>query len=240
MKHRILILLLAGTLSFALCGAAQASKLVPMPEGYQGMGRAINESDQLVGVMWVAEAFEGVKHPWVPFIYYNDGGVAQALAGYNPLLDYNTQDLSNSADMVVGYALGAAGSATPWMWDPVNQFTALPFDGYKSAYAIKIVEDEGQMILGFADMEDGTRVNIQWVHGSPYHVTEDGFDLTRTFGRNNINSLGHHSGTSVGYDGIYTPMIKSGIEVPEPATILLLGIGLVGIGIREKRRCTRR
>jgi hypothetical protein len=32
----------------------------------------------------------------------------------------------------------------------------------------------------------------------------------------------------------------SGHQVPEPATFLLFGLGLIGIGIHAKRRCTGR
>lgn len=109
---RIIIVLLTLAVLFAVSGPVQASKLIPLPAGFnQGMGRAINESDQVVGVMWYDPIpYRDPLHPFAPFIYYNDGGTAQALAGYDPGVDYNVQDLSNTADLVVGYTLG---SGTP-------------------------------------------------------------------------------------------------------------------------------
>ena len=237
MKHAIILLLVAG-LFLTLCGAAEASKVIPLPAGFnQGFGRAINESDQVVGVMWSGT---GVVHPWAPFIYYNDGGTAHPLAGYNPSVDYEVQDLSDYADLVVGYS---RDSITPWVWDPANQFAkSLPFDGYTAAYAIKIDEADG-LILGSGLKAGSTDLeNIQWkLVGSSWVLTDEGDDLGRAFQRNNINSIGHHSGSAWSTNPGWKPIIKSNDnQVPEPGSLLLFGIGLFGIGIHAKRRCTRR
>lgn len=124
------------------------------------------------------------------------------------------------------------------MWDPDGHFMMLSFDGYVAAYAIKTVEDRENLILGFADKADGTRVNIQWKHGSAYQLTDDGADLDRGFEGNNANSLGNHSST-LSSNGVDLPMVKSN-EVPEPGSLWLLGLGLGALGIHVRRRFMRR
>jgi len=238
----IFITLLTVAVIFTASGTAQASKVIPLPDGFnQGLGRAINESDQVVGVMWYNPGpnYSQVVHPFAPFIYYNDGGTAHALEGYNPILDYDTQDLSNGASLVVGYI---RESITPWVWDPVNQFSkTLPFDGYTGAYAIKIDEADG-LILGFGLKPGNTDTeNIQWkLVNSDWVLTDEGKGLDRAFGRNNINTIGHHSGSMWSTNPGWKPIIKSSIEVPEPGSLFFLGIGLFALGIHARRRSMNR
>jgi hypothetical protein len=225
----IFITLLTVVVIFAMSGAAQATKVIPLPAGFnQGLGRAINESDQVVGVMWYnpgpycAEAL----HPFSPFIYYNDGGTAHALAGYNPSLDYESQDLSNDANLVVGYL---RDNVTPWVWDPVNQFSkTLPFDGYTGACAIEIDEADG-LILGFGLKPGSTDTeNIQWkLVNSDWVLTDEGEGLDRAFSRNNMNTIGHHSGSMCSTNPGWKPIIKSGMEVPEPGSCSCLTLGFL-------------
>ena len=251
-KLRLFVLLGAFILSWAtLAQAVSVPYIIDLPTDFfnQSMGRAINNSDQMVGEMWYGTPgppWGSPVHPWAPFIFYGSG-TAEALTGYNGsgvfngTNDYQTQDLDNAGRFVVGYVRNVA--ALPWVWDSSNQFRQLPVPtDYISAQAIRIDDSTG-IILGRAQKTGGVDNLVQWAwDGNEYVFTDlnlsgDGL----SYNRNNINeSNGHHSTTYVSPSTFGTRAgVKGPIECPEPSILLLLASALFGMGMMAKRKLLR-
>ena len=248
MKNAGFIFVVGALIMAVTAGMGQASFKLPLPDGYvQGQGLAINDSDQIVGILsqQLSPGGPSLPQPWAPFVYTRATNTTEILNGTNlSIYSYRAEDISNDGSFIVGSYRGSSGTGayTPWMWDSSNNFTLLPVPAdYYGATALVIREDEENAIYGQAWKDGDPNVyNVKWVHGSGYHIIDEDVPYVSSHA-NTTNILGHDAGWSMYYDfsleaWMSVPILKEPVHCPEPSAILFLGLGLGLISVAGLRK----
>lgn len=198
---------------------------------------------------------DGADDPFTEFGFFNkaafaNGGAAvpsqlNALGGYGlyGLFEITGEaDLNSSGDGVAA----TFQTMTMTLWADLDQDTDLSLgvagvdvgddadDVLIASYTLNV--GEANVFAGLANGDFDTTLNITLTaDGMAYFVSPSPFFSLESFGGNtetisNVSLTDSFTATATGGG------IELFIEVPEPATVALLGIGLLGLGLGSKRR----
>ncbi len=174
------------------------------------------------------------------------GDLLLSTDGWNPdpnntsTNNYNTDDASNGEAWEWGLALDdySAASGSLLFYNPVSILTSddvygpgglgIDTDYYRNNQEVRVNRDESTLddsVTGFWSLN-----NIGGVDTDDFLR----FSINNYYAALDSKNLGFHWAMTCGND-----VIEGGVVIPEPSTVILLGIGLLGLGIYGRRRQKR-
>ncbi|VAV91176.1 hypothetical protein MNBD_ALPHA02-204 [hydrothermal vent metagenome] len=206
--------------------------------GSNSFGRGINNNGQVTGASEINSSIVQHAFVWDSNTGMTDLGTLGGNSSYG-------QSINNSG-VVTGTSLirkyPSTGSAFDvdhaFLWDSVNGMvdlgTLLPQNERSTSRGIDI-NDNGQAI-GYTDSISGGLTPYLWENGTMYNLL-DLVNSNHPFSPINARSIFmgiNNYGDIVVGNYLFTRQRPS--NIPEPAPIVLLGLGLLGLGIMRKRQ----